>query len=145
MNYSTAVFLINKNVRGVLATYESDSGAQKTLFKTLDDTISVDDYIIVPTDTRHKMTVCKVAETDVDVDFDSVVKVEWIIGRIDRSSYEQTLKEEAVAIQQIKSAELRKKRDDLREALFADHVEALKALPISAINGDGKKAKQAKA
>lgn len=144
MNYSTAVFLINKNVRAVLATYESEGTARKTTFKTLDETITVDDYIVVPTETRHQMTVCKVVETDVDVNFDDPTPVHWIISKIDRAQYDQTLKEEATAVQAIKSAELRKKRDDLRQALFADHVDTLKALPIAVINGDGDKAKKAK-
>lgn len=136
MNYSMAIFLINKNARAVLATYESDEAAKRTAFKTLDDTIAEGDYVIVPTETRHEMTVVKVVEVDVDLDFDSNEYVEWVIGRVERADYEQLLKEEQVAIRAIKSAELRKKREDLRKTMFADHVETLKALPIVVINGD---------
>lgn len=140
MNYSTAVFLINKYVRAVLGTYEAEDSAKRTLFKTLDETIKVGDFVIVPTDTRHKMTVVKIVETDVDVDFDSTATVHWVIGRIDQEPYQKMLADEQQAIQVIKSAELRKKRDDLRAAMFADHVETLKALPIAALNGDAPKA-----
>lgn len=136
MNYSIAVFLINKNVRAVMGTYESDDNAKRTLFKTLDESIAVGDFVVVPTDTRHKMTVVKVVEVDVDVDFDAPGPVQWVIGRIDRSGHDKVLAQEAVAVQAIKSAELRKKREDLRHAMFADHVETLKALPIAAMNGD---------
>lgn len=136
MNYSTAVFLINKHVRAVKATYEANDGAQQTLFKTLDESINVGDFVIVPTDTRHKMTVCKVVEADCDIDMDSPVKVDWIIGKVDREVYETTLKNEAQAVQQIKAAELRKKREDLANNLLANHLDTIKALPIAAMNGD---------
>lgn len=136
MNYSMAIFLINKNARAVLATYESDENARRTAFKTLDDTIAEGDYVIVSTETRHGMTVVKVVEVDVDLDFDSSTPVEWVIGRVERADYEQLLKDEQVAIRAIKSAELRKKREDLRKTMFADHIETLTALPIVVINGN---------
>lgn len=136
MNYSTAVFLINKNVRAIMATYESEDVAKRTAFKTLDPDIKVGDYIIVPTDTRHKMTVCKVVETDVDLDFDSTVPVLWVIGVVDRSDHEKVLEQEGKAIQAIKSAELHKKRNDLRDAMLGAHLDTIKALPIAALNGD---------
>ena len=144
MNYSKAVFLINKNVRAVLATYTVENNAKRTAFKTLDPDIKVDDFIIVPSDMRHEMTICKVVEVDVDLDFDASDKVHWIIGVVDRTQYSKTLQEEASAIKAIKSAELRKKRDDLRDALFSDHVEQLKALPIATLNGDHKEAAETK-
>lgn len=136
MNYSTAVFLINNHVRAIRATYDVVDGAKETTFKTLDETIAVNDYIIVPTDTRHKMTVCKVTEVDIDLDFDTTEQVDWMIGRVDTQAYDQTLKDEASAITAIKAAERRRKRDDLRANMFADHVETLKALPITDLNGD---------
>lgn len=142
MNYSTAVFLINKNVRAVTAVYESESSfkglAPRTIFKTLDATITVGDHVIVPTTTRHNMTVCKIVEVDVDVDFDSAVQMQWIIGKVDDTPYKLILSQEAAAIDKIKSAELRQKRADLRTALFADNLAEIAALPIAAMNGDAK-------
>lgn len=135
MNYSKAIFLINNNARAVLATYEDDPKADKSLFKTLDQTIAEDDYVIVETGTRHGMTVVKIVETDIDVDFDSSEQIKWVIGKIDNAAHEQLLQQEKSAIATIKSAELRKKREDLRAAMFADHVETIKALPIASING----------
>lgn len=140
MNYSTAVFLINKHVRAILATYEVEDNAKRTLFKTLDDSIKVGDFVIVPTDTRHKMTVVKVTDVDVDVDFDSATPVNWVIGKVDRAAHEQTLAQEGAAIQAIKGAELRKKREDLRDSMLKNHLDAIKALPIAAMNGDTPKA-----
>lgn len=140
MNYSTAVFLINKNARAIAATYEHGDSAARTIFKTLDQTIKVNDFVIVPTDTRHKMTVVKVVETDVDVDFDSAAQMAWIVGTVDRSQFETTLQQEADAIVKIKSAELRKKRAELAASVLADYAPEIKALPIAAMNGDTKKA-----
>lgn len=132
MNYTTAVFLINSAVRAVICTYEAEDAAKRTMFKTLDKTIRTGDFVVVPTDTRHKMTVCKVVETDVDVDFDNPACVHWIIRKVDTAPYQTTLAQEADAIAAIKSAEKTKKRNELREAMMADVVE-LKALPITGI------------
>ncbi|MCP4410758.1 MAG: hypothetical protein GY807_24060 [Gammaproteobacteria bacterium] len=136
MNYSTAVFLINRHVRAMNVTYEDADSAKRTVFKTLDPDIDEDDLVIVETDTRHGFTVCKVVESDIDLDFDTFETIRWIVGRLDVTGHTQTLVQEKEAIKAIKSAELRQKREKLRNAMFADHVETLKALPIAAINGD---------
>jgi hypothetical protein len=136
MNYTTAIFLINKNVRAVMCNYEPDAPGKTAMFKTLDATIREGDFVIVPTNTRHNMTVSKVMETDVDVDFDSGASVGWIISKIDRSTYEVTLSQEGDAITVIKSAEKTKKRNELAAALLADSAGALKALPITTVSGD---------
>lgn len=135
MNYSTAIFLINSKVRAVMATYEADdpggrAPAPRTMFKTLDDRIQIGDFVIVPTNTRHNMTVCKVVEVDVDVDFESSVCVAWVIAKVDRTVHELYVAREAEAIATIKSAEKTKKREDLRAAILAD-TPALRALAIS--------------
>jgi len=136
MNYSTAVFLINNKVRAIKCTYEADDkAAKRTLFKTMDETIRVGDFVIVPTDTRHNMTVCKVVEVDVDVNFEDPTKVDWIIGTVDRSNYEEVLAQEDTAIQKIKAAELRKKREDLRDSLLKNHMAEIETLPIADMSG----------
>jgi hypothetical protein len=135
MNYSTAVFLMNEHVRCVLATYELDTDnpkAKRTPFKTLDTSVRVGSYVIVPTDTRHGLTVVRVVETDIDVDFDAPEQMKWIVGLVDRSPYEETLRIEEEAISAVKSAEKRKKADELRKALILDR-EALKTLAISTV------------
>ena len=107
MNYSTAVFLINDDVRAIACTYEADEKAKREIFKTLDKSIAKDDFVVVPTDTRHKMTVVKVVEVDVDVDLDSSIPMQWIVGAVERHDYERILKMEEQAIETIKSAEAR--------------------------------------
>jgi hypothetical protein len=131
MNYTTAVFLINDSVRAVLAVYEPNVG-EKTMFKTMDRTIKPDDLVVVPTETRHGMTVVKVVEVDVDVDFDCATPVKWVLMKIDRSDSDRIEGMEAEAIAAIKSAEMTKKRADLRAAMMADSA-VLRSLPITAL------------
>lgn len=132
MNYTTAVFLINADVRAILCTYEPEERANNCyVFKTLDKSIQKDDLVVVPTNTRHGMTVVKVAEVDVDIDFDSDIQMKWVVGRVDKAAYDMTLAREAEAVAVIKSAEKTKKRNELSAALLANSEEALKALPIT--------------
>lgn len=130
MNYSTAVFLINKNLRAVQAIYEPEGG-KPSIFKTFDKTVKVDDLVIVPTGTRVKMTVCKITAVDVPVDFDSVADVKWIVGKVDSRDYEKTLVEEAAAIDAIKSAEFNKRRKEMCAALLDDEAGKIKALTLN--------------
>ena len=130
MNYSTAIFLISDQARAVNVTYEDEDDAAKTMFKTLDPSIKVDDFVTVPTDTRHKMTVCKVVEVDVEPDLETSRKMEWIVGVVGTVDFNQIKSQEGDAIARIKSAEKTRKRKELRDALLADVGSDLKALPI---------------
>jgi hypothetical protein len=127
MNYSTAIFLVNKSVRAIAGIYEDDDNGKrpvpKQIFKTLDPSISAGDFVLVPTNTRHKMTVNKVVEVDVDVDFDNATPMAWVIGVVDRTEFERTTKMEEQAIATIKSAEKRRRQDELRAALLKDNPE----------------------
>lgn len=131
MNYSTAVFLINDTTRAISCTYEAGDNAPRTIFKTFDQDIKVGDFVVVPTETRHKMTVVKVVEVDLDIDFDSPTQLAWVISTLDKAAYERTLAQEQKAIQMVVSAERKKKKDELRAAIFADHSERLKTLEIA--------------
>jgi len=136
VNYSTAIFLINPDVRCVVGTYEPDVAgapgkAKRELFKTFDKTIAVGDLVVVPTDTRHKATVVKIVETDMDIDVETAEQVRWIVDRVDMRQHTKLLAQEGQAIAAIKAAELRHKRDQLREKLFANHAAKLQELPIA--------------
>lgn len=131
MNYSTAIFLISDKARAVMVTYEEYDGAPETMYKTFSTDIKVDDYVVVPTDSRHHMTVCKVAKVDVEPDFETDKNVAWIIGTVDPADYEDLKRQEAEAIAKIRSAEKRRKRAELADALVADMSEEdLKSLPF---------------
>lgn len=139
MNSSTIIFLINDNVRAIRAIYEADTPAgqaAREVFKTLDPTIKVGDLVVVPTSTRHFMTVVKVVDVDWDIDLDLPAEVKWVVDKVDRSNHDRLQEQEQVAIQTVKSAEKRKKRDDLRAAVLLDSADQIKALPISAFDGE---------
>lgn len=128
MNYSTAIFLINKAVRAVRVSYDQDAkdGGGKPagnlqIFKTFDPTITPGDFVIVPTDTRWNMTVCRVEEVDVEVDLEASARVGWLIGRVNRGDYDAVVAEEEAAISAIKSAEKRRKQEELIASLIADN------------------------
>ncbi len=133
MNYSTAIFLINDQARAVNCEYEP--GKPATMFKTLDPTIEVDDLVIVETDTRHNFTVCKVTEVDLDIDMETSRQVSWVVNKVDMERHSELATQEQEAIKAIKSAEIRKKREEMREALFKDHTETLKELEIANMQG----------
>lgn len=125
MNYSTAIFLINSDVRAVAVSYETDhEGKGKrpfTTFKTFEDDIVEGDYVVIPTGTRHDMTVARVEEVDVEIDLESSAQMHWIVDRVDTTARNRVEAQEAEAIAKIKSAEKRAKQDQLREKLLADN------------------------
>ncbi len=125
MNYSTAIFLVNHDVRAIKVSYEVDPNGKGVrpfqTYKSLDPNLSVGDYVVIPTDTRHKMTVARVEEIEDDVDFDSPAQLAWIISAVDTGAHAEVVRAEGAAIEQIKSAEKRAKREELARKLIADN------------------------
>lgn len=113
MHTSKILFLINESARAVRGIYEE--GHKPTLFKTLDDTIQVDDFAVVQSGTRHGMTVVKITEVDVDIDFDASEEVQWLVQKIDRQAFDKVLRQEKQAISAVQVAEHRRKREELPE------------------------------
>lgn len=136
MNYSLAVFLINDNTRAVVGVYEDLPNAKRTVFKTLNQHIAVDDIVVVPTDTRHKLTTFKIVEVDVDVDFDDRNPIKWIVDVVRQDDYEKTLVDEDEVIAKMKSAQKTKKKKQLREDMLAEHLDTIETLPIVQIGSD---------
>lgn len=137
MNFSTAIFLINKDVRAVAVSYEQSADGKGVApfhtFKTFDQDLKAGDYVVIPTDTRHGMTVARVEAVDVEVDFDSSVQFKWLVDRVDTAGAQAIAAQEADAIARIKSAEARAARDKLAARLLADNPD-LAALPLSNVS-----------
>ena len=134
MNPSAIVLLINDSARAVMAIYEQ--GGSPALFKTMDQTIGVDDLVVVQTNTRHGMTIAKVTEVDVDIDFDSVSDIKWIVQRVDAKGFATVLEQEKDAVAAVNAADRRRKKEQLRASLFADHKDRIDALAISNVVDD---------
>lgn len=132
MHPSYNVFLINDEVRAIGVVYEPGDNVVPTLFKTFDPDIKVDDYVVIETDTRFKMTVGRVKEVDIEVDLEAAsTKIGWIVDVVDRRTFLDIVDQEKEADEMIRNAQKRKKREELRDALIADQGEALKTLQIS--------------
>jgi hypothetical protein len=131
MNHSTIVFLINDSVRAVQGVYEDIHGAKPEVFKTLDPSVSVDDLIVVQSTTRHEMTVVKVTEVDVEIDLDTEAKIKWVVQRIDQGGFSKIIEQENEAISAVHSAERKRKKDELRKAVFADQTDRINALQLA--------------
>ena len=136
MNNSTIVFLINDDVRAVKGIYEDGGSAE--IFKTFDQSIDVDDLAVVESGTRHEMTVVKIVETDVELDFDTTKTIKWVVQRIDQDAHNEVLAQEQAAISAVQSAERKRKRDELRASMFAQHEDQLKTLSLAHLAEDDK-------
>lgn len=143
MNYSTAIFLVRKDIRAVAVSYEVDGDGKGikpfTIYKTPDHDLAVGAYVVIPTDTRHGMTVARVEEVDVDLDVDYPGQVKWLVGSVDRGFYDGLITAENEVVATIKSAEKRRRQDELAAKILADNPDlqalsamALPALPASA-------------
>lgn len=130
MNTSLAVFLINENVRMISVKYEPEEH-RVYHFKTMNQDIKKDDYVVIPTNTRHKMTVAQVEDVDVPFDMNSTHDFKWIIDVVDIAGHEQITKMEDEAKAAIRKAEMRKQRETLRQDLLADYEESLKELQMA--------------
>lgn len=125
MNYSSAIFLVNDAARAIAISYdvEPDGKGKRpfTVFKSLDPSLAVGQYVTIPTDTRHGMTVVRIEEVNVDVDQASPVQLQWIIGPVQTDTYKAILAQEASGIAKIKSAEKLAAQKELRAKLLADN------------------------
>lgn len=119
-NYSTAVMLFDDRIRAIKTLYNpKEPNGTRKVFKTLDKDIKVDDYVVVPSGTRHGMTVVKVEEVDVEIDFNSREELRWVISRIDFASHEKVIAEEQTWIDSIKASEKLKKKNEIRDNMAA--------------------------
>ena len=129
MHNSKIVFLINDAVRAIRVSYEKDGPTY--IFKTLDPAIAVDDLVVIPTNTRHGFTVCKVTEVDIELDLEDSMEVNWIAGTFDLASYKDILEKEAEAVTAVQAAERRRKKAALRETMFKDSEDQIEALQLA--------------
>lgn len=141
MNYSTAVMLINANIRAIKTIYKPDIlradgksalNEVRTIYKTLDPDLKKGDLVVVPTATRHGMTVVLVDEVDVEVDFESPVQVGWVIDKVSKDAVDKILLEEGKWIEMLKASEKRKKREEIKKSMLAMYDdEGIEKLPIT--------------
>lgn len=156
-NHSTLIFLMNEQVRAIAVTYEKIDMDQDTtkmkynaeylsagrlpkgavIFKTMDPDIKVDDFVIVPTDTRHGMTVCKVVAVDIEIDYSSEDLCHWIVGTVDTTEFERLRQAEDQMIQMVKRGKADEERAKARDQMMAGMKNVdLAAIPMFSKSDD---------
>lgn len=126
MNLSTAIMLVNKGVRAVRVEYDPDTfknNNPNVKFKTLDPDLKVDDYVIVPTATRHGFTVGKVKELGFRVDFSSAEQFGWIVGKVDKVGYDNVIAQEKIVVDRIGQAEENRMREELSKSMGLGEID----------------------
>lgn len=127
MNYSTAILLANPALGVITASYEQDENGKAMVGTVLPYkvppglTLNVGDYVVVPTNTRHKMTVCRVEEIDHELDVDYPKELAWVVDKVEQGRYLSIKAAEESAIQAVKSAEKRARREEMAEKLKKDN------------------------
>lgn len=124
MNLSTAIFLVNENVRCVAVAYDKTvDGRGKDIpreiksFKTIDADVAVGDLVTIPTDTRWGYTIGKVTEVDLDVNFDSAETMRWVVGKVDTKFIDDLKAQEQEVLGRIAAADKQAKRRELAAKL----------------------------
>jgi hypothetical protein len=135
---SKLIFLLDEvKVRVVGVSYEDNDRAPHVPYKTMDTTLQVGDYVVVPTDTRWKMTVCRVEEINVEPDLD-MTEIHWLRAVVDQSDYSDILVGETQLIAAANSAEKRALKAKLRAEMTIDQ-EAMSGLTLLGKTSDPKR------
>jgi hypothetical protein len=135
VNQPANIFLYNDKVRAILCNYEPDSPtgspAKRDWFKTFDETLKVGDLVIVPSHTRHGFTVSRVAAVDVELDFENLpADIKWIVGKVDRTTFDRNVEQEGRANNVIRDAEKAKRRKELADKVLGAAGAQLSGLDI---------------
>lgn len=126
MNLSTAVMLVNKGIRSVKVEYDPDTYKNNSpfvRFKTIDQTLKVNDLVVVTTSTRHGFTVAKVTEVGFPVDFNSAEQWGWIVSKVDTEGHKARLELENKIIGKVGEVQENKMRNELKEAMGLGEVD----------------------
>lgn len=131
MNYTTAVFLLNNQVRAVQCAYDFNPANGKPLdvytYKTLDPSIKVGDICVVETQSRVKHTCVQVIAVDVQIPLDDNIQYKWIVSKVDLAPHAEVLEKEQAAITLIRKGEEKRKREDMIANTMAALDETSKA------------------
>jgi len=133
---SRTVFLLpgDQEPRCVLATYLASEDAPTTEFKTFDQSLTEGDYVVIPTEDRHKMTVVKITATTgadgkpIEPDLESPKKIDWIVGRVDRSAFEGVTAKEDHFLEVYRLAQKAQRKAEMQKTMFEGLDESMLTL-----------------
>lgn len=126
MKHHQIINLLQEGYKTIAVVYATqrefqDSGAAKRYtFKTMDESIKVDDHVVVLTSGKFSVvTVVEVHDVP-QIDYDSGIQYTWIVQKLDMTLYNELLEAEKTALEVLKVAERGKQQRILREALTTD-------------------------
>lgn len=142
VNYSTVILLIGDDIaEAVRVSYEpndSNKSPKEYIFKALKrDALQVGDFVAVQTDTRWGLTVCKVTETNCEIDFESNLQLKWIVSKVDTAGFEDIQKKEEDAIRALKQDAAAEKKKTMQDRVRSVLGERVKSLPIYTLAAEG--------
>jgi hypothetical protein len=123
MNPSAAIFIASDKARAVKCQYVGESDAKREAemrgytFKTMDQTLTKGDIVVVPTGTRHGFTCVKIIDVNVPIDTQGSIEYKWIVGKVDLEQYEKILAVEETVMAKIRNAEVARQRKQMRADL----------------------------
>lgn len=119
MHGSMKVFLLDDAPICVKVNYDPDKthGQTDYHFKTWEKDIKVDDFVVIPTNTRHGYTVGKVTEVDVEPDLEANYEMKWVVSIINVPAYIAMAEKEKEFISIANRAEREAKKKQLREQM----------------------------
>lgn len=131
MNYSTLAIILDEKVRLVRCVFSD--GGKEYLYKTLDDTIKVDDFVVVDYGIQLKdFKVVKVVEVDCVAELSEGIPYKWIVYKVELDKAKSVLKAEAKLVEEVRIQEIAVKRKQLKEAMgLGDIVGTLSLLTDS--------------
>lgn len=126
MHPSHFILIANPNVLIARCAYNEDKpgvSTDLTAFKTLDQSIQPGDYVVIPTNRRHGMTVVRVKSVDPLLKSRYAIKgedkLDWIVAKVDKSAYDTLLKQEGDLIERFAALEVERERQELAKAHLA--------------------------
>lgn len=135
-NKSAAILLISKNCRAILGTYEAEPNAKEETFKTFDADIQIGDLVVVPSTTRHRVTIVKITAVDVRVNYESTQEIRWVIGKVDLAKHDLVISREKEMLDKIDRADEHEREERLREQLLKHAGAEIMQTEIVAIGDD---------
>lgn len=120
MHDSRTVFLLDDNIKCVSGKYDIGHNSSTEEFKTAIEGIEVGDYVVVPTDTRQKMTVVRIDEINIEPDLESDVKMDWVMCKVPKQAYDATMASEKTFVDRTRVAARIRKKEQLIKDLQID-------------------------
>ena len=129
---SNTIFLVNDKVLAVRVAWDPENNpGDCSIVKTFDNTLKLEDIVNVECESRVGVSTAQVVALDVEVDFASNSKTNWILGLVDIERFKELQAQEDDMLAKVRKAQLAKTRKTLAKDLMDDAADSIAALPIA--------------